>query len=199
MAKKGQAQVAAYAGGLAVAIGLGGIAVIALGKGTWQTAKNVGAAASNATSGLPDLGMGVGSVTTGAGNLLNTAGSFTQTQQGSSMATATAAEFSAAQPQLRIQILGVTNRNTGGKKYTQVRMRAMNGSAPVAYAQFTGVPNKAMTRSVLGAKIERVADAAGVVSVHWTVGDVPFTDAEDDITWTARKAGFNPSPSVTVT
>lgn len=181
-------------------------AVVVVGYLLYRIIKPVGNAAEALAGGVEDVaqgagrvGQGAGSVLQGTGNILDVAGGFFRNEQGANVDAPRAGEFNETNRNLRIQVVSKDDDNSKTKKTTTVVLRATDSDtgAPVPFVEWTAVPHFAAAQITLaggvGKSIQRVGDARGYLRMFWTVGNVAFTDGEDDMTFTARKAGYNPS------
>jgi hypothetical protein len=201
-----KAQGALVAAGVVGAVGLAGWLVWTARKGIQDLFKGVGQvgkdAAAAATAATASASEGVQFA----------AAALKPPSQGAEQAFAKPAEFKDTQQQLRLSIVPGTKKdnNSFAFKRTEVTLQVKDqaGNA-VPYATVTGVPNYQPSKLALGGidgKIVKVADYRGYCSLFWKVPNVgkvsPFApdliDHEDDITFTARKEGYNPSNSLTV-
>jgi len=108
-------------------------------------------------------------------------------------------DYQDGQPNLHLALLAHKNSRgpwsgVGRAKVNTTHLRVTSNGSPVPGATVHQMFAHPTAHATFGRKSQPwTTDPRGEVKVRWSIGDVPFTDAEDDAAYRATKKGYNPS------
>lgn len=152
--------------------------------------------------GIKNLFSGAESILTAAGTAADISTSTFDTTKGSSLLEGDKKTPLVGRPQLKLKVRyhRNINRTAGGfgtyRNEVGFEVLDPNGQ-PVPYATLIGVPNTKSGRVVLGDRITRRTNSAGRWDGYWEVNSLYDTN-KDNVTWFARREGYNDSASITI-